>query len=301
MARSKHDPSVKKENNILSTRKIRDMELFEVIEFVNAELARLNREFTHEQERRKLIKLAAVYAFVTPEGPGRCAIMKTKHSLSSMEFHHMDGDSKEDMISSLLLAKSFTSDMEDLETELSKCVVLSVEAHRDLHDEAFDEDVQVECYFDVGVFRSNMEFIKEKIALYPYTGKIALSNIRKLTTKELQAEYDSHGTIKKMADARGVKASSLRFLLSERGVKVQNTGSNNKDLVRRELSTLSSIDLKLLYAEQGVTAIAKSYNTSPSSVSAILSERKIFSVPKGKGKSMDREKRYRSVGLPFTH
>jgi hypothetical protein len=62
---------------------------------------------------------------------GRCQRCGYSKCLSALEFHHIDGDTKEDILS-VLARRTF----DKMKPELDKCILLCVNCHREIHDHA---------------------------------------------------------------------------------------------------------------------------------------------------------------------
>ena len=78
------------------------------------------------KERKKANKLKAV-----EYKGGKCQRCGYSKCMSALEFHHIDGDTKEDILS-VLARRTFDKMM----PELDKCILVCVNCRREIHDQA---------------------------------------------------------------------------------------------------------------------------------------------------------------------
>lgn len=102
---------------------------------------------------------------------GKCSICGYDKCLSALDFHHIDPNTKEESPSYIVMRWKF----EDCLEELSKCILVCANCHREIHDN--------ECGVEI------VEKLEREIKIKPFMSKVCERCGITFHTKEYEAKY----------------------------------------------------------------------------------------------------------------
>ena len=91
-----------------------------------------NKSNRFQYAQNLMIKRHAIKKMLIDEAGGKCSRCGYNKSMRALEFHHLDPAQKDFGIS-----KQLNRNLEDLRSEIKKCVLLCSNCHAEVHDELY--------------------------------------------------------------------------------------------------------------------------------------------------------------------